>query len=106
MVECPYCNTDQEVCRDDGHGCEEGFLYEEECGSCVKMFVFDVYISFNYSSAKAPCLNGDSHDWERIHGSPDWYFANRRRCSYCDTEKDIVEGEAEYRVITKEDREL
>ena len=106
MVECPYCNTGQEVCHDDGHGREEDVLYEEECGSCGKMFVFDVYISFSFSSTKAPCLNGEPHDWGEIYGSPDWYFANKRRCSYCDAEKDIKEGEEGYRIVTKEDREL
>ena len=103
MVECPYCFKEQEVCHDDGFGYEENTLWEEECNSCGKMFVFETYISFDHTGYKAPCLNGVPHIWEKRHGAPAWYFVNKRQCKDCDAQKDIKKGEPGYENATCKD---
>lgn len=106
MVECPYCFKNNKISHDDGHGYDEDVLWEEECEHCGKWFVFETYISFTYTGYPAPCLNGEPHKWDKIRGYPEWVFVNKRRCQDCSLEKDIKEGEEEYKIITKEEREL
>lgn len=62
-VECPYCGAENEICNDDGHGCEEGKTYEEQCGECEKYFIFSPSYSVYYHADKADCLNGSPHDF-------------------------------------------
>lgn len=63
-VDCPYCGLVQEVIQDDGHGCEDGALYEEVCDSCEKSFAIYPHISYHFTSRKADCMNGAPHDWK------------------------------------------
>ena len=60
-VECPYCNTYQEICHDDGFGYEENVRHEDKCEDCGKRFVFTTSMSFSYEGSKADCLNGGEH---------------------------------------------
>jgi len=81
-VECPYCGKWQEICNDDGHGCEEDELYEEECSYCEKTFTFTTCISFDYYAEKADCLNGGAHDLEKARIYPNFY-PDHVRCKNC-----------------------
>ncbi|WP_299076627.1 hypothetical protein [uncultured Paraglaciecola sp.] len=82
-VECPYCGQEQEVCQDDGHGCEDGKVYEEQCGFCEKYFALTPSISFDFYSKKADCMNGGVHDWRVNQHIYDGY-KQYRRCNNCD----------------------
>lgn len=80
-VDCPYCGAEQEICQDDGHGCEEGTVYEQECDECEKTFVFTASIHYHFDASQADCLNGANHDWKIIKDS---WIGDRRRCRGCD----------------------
>jgi hypothetical protein len=84
-VDCPYCGVGQEICHDDGAGYEEDATHEQECGDCEKVFVFTTSISFSYEAARADCLNGEKHKWERTHTWPKEFA--KLRCSVCDATK-------------------
>jgi hypothetical protein len=90
-VECPYCEAEQEICHDDGYGYTEGEIYQQECSSCGKVFIFTTSISFNYDAERADCLNGGEHIYKRTITAPRW--AARDRCEVCGDEKPIPEEE-------------
>ncbi len=81
-VDCPYCGAGQEICHDDGHGYEEDYMHEQECG---KTFTFLTSISFHYEAAKADCLNGGKHRWYRTNTYPRKYA--RLKCHNCEATK-------------------
>ena len=60
---CPYCETWQDICHDDGFGYAEDELHQEECCGCGKTFVFTTSITYNYEAQKADCLNGGQHKY-------------------------------------------
>lgn len=62
-VKCPYCGAEQKINHDDGYGYEEGREFEQECGSCEKVFGFTTSISFHY---EVLCIGG--HDMEPAGG--------------------------------------
>ncbi len=84
---CPYCNAEVEINHDDGYGYEEDKVYEQECSKCDHVFHFHTTICFYYETEKAPCKNGEPHDWKQMHGAPSGWFTNQERCSYCDEER-------------------
>ncbi|NQV38202.1 MAG: hypothetical protein HQ509_09400 [Candidatus Marinimicrobia bacterium] len=84
-INCPYCGAGQEINHDDGYGYEEGELYEQECPSCNKIFVFDTLITFSYTGYKADCSNGSEHIYEGTHTYPVEY--SRMRCTMCACER-------------------
>ena len=86
-VDCPYCGKEVEIDHDDGKGYEEGVTYTQECNYCDKTFVYTTSISFYHTAEKAPCQNGEAHDWQPTLGYPAEYHKNRKRCTYCDEEK-------------------
>ena len=92
-IECPYCGGEQDICNDDGHGCEEDETYEEECIHCGKTFVFTTYISFSYEAQKADCLNDGEHTYEPTWTIPREY--TRMRCTQCDQERPCTKEEIE-----------
>ncbi len=64
-VHCPYCGKGQEICHDDGFGCDENQIYQQEC-DCGKTFVFTTEIVITHYVSKAPCCNGEQeHQFER-----------------------------------------
>lgn len=82
-VECPYCSHEQEVVQDDGHGCIDGEMYEEQCEKCEKFFALCPSISYDFSASKADCMNGSPHNWkvnERLYNEN----MMRRYCKDCD----------------------
>ena len=87
-LECPYCGHDIEICNDDGHGCSEDEIYQEQCPACEKIFTFTTYIVFSYEASKSDCLNGGEHKLHKIHGFPEELYKNMYRCSDCGEEID------------------
>lgn len=85
---CPYCSKEVEP----GEGREQDVTYEKECPHCEKNFVYTVEYWPSYSESQAPCLNGGEHNFEKIHGYPEWYFKNKFRCSHCAEERFINNG--------------
>ena len=96
-INCPYCDTEQEIDHDDGYGYEEDEVHEQECGNCEKVFHYRTHTSFSYDVEKAPCKNEEPHDWQPCRGFPSGYMKNRQRCSYCD-EVELINDALKYNV--------
>lgn len=84
-MKCPYCGADQEVCNDDGHGCDEDVRHEHTCSECDKTFVFTTYIRWHYTAEKADCLNDSEHKLKMSSTNPRRY--SKMRCCDCDHER-------------------
>ena len=87
-VTCPYCGTEQ---REPDEAYEEEVWHEVDCEKCEKVFLVSPYYIKGYPEKKAPCLNGEPHDWRPIVGYPKEYFENKKRCSHCGLERNIKE---------------
>ena len=90
-LECPYCETELEVCHDDGFGYEEGVKHQMECGNCEKSFVFETSISFYYEPEKADCLNGDEHKWKARRCYPKGF--TKMECESCGDRREPTDDE-------------
>lgn len=90
-LECPYCEKEQSVCHDDGFGYEEGVLHQMECESCGKSFVFETFISFDYSPQKADCLNDGGHIWKAQTCYPKKF--TQMECESCGERRTPTEDE-------------
>jgi len=97
-IECPYCDAEQEIEHDDGIGYEEDTAHTQECGECGKTFVYYTSVSFYYKPYKAPCQNGEDHDWKVNTGHPGGYLSNFHTCSYCD-KREMVNSDLKYNHI-------
>lgn len=89
-LECPYCGEENEVCHDDGEGCEEDKLHHMECANCQKSFVFTTQISFDYEPRKADCLNDGKHDYKETHTYP--RRCTKLECRLCGERKNLPKG--------------
>jgi hypothetical protein len=78
---CPYCGADVEIDHDGGYGCNEGETHQQECPKCDKTFIYQTMISFDYDVAKADCLNGAEHQFERTQTYPPEFA--KLRCKVC-----------------------
>lgn len=87
-IECPYCGHEQEE-PDDCY--EPNTNYEVECNKCEKVFHARCEYTRYWDTSPTPCLNDGKHDWKPLRGigMPDEYYAERRRCSYCDDVKEL-----------------
>lgn len=81
-LECPYCGEYNEVCHDDGAGYHEHQRHEMQCDACDNYFVFTTAISFDYTPAKADCLNGKPHRLCESKTYPKWRA--KMVCQDCD----------------------
>ena len=90
-MQCPYCDADQEVCHDDGHGYSEGVKHEHTCSACDKTFVFETFIILDYEAAKADCLNGADHQLVFRRSWPE--RASRMGCTCCEYERPATKEE-------------
>ena len=99
-MKCPYCNSYQDVCHDDGNGYSEEKRHEHECSECEKTFIFTTYISFSYESAKADCLNGCDHNLKLSTTYPRKY--SMMRCMNCDYKRQPTDNEFHINGINKE----
>lgn len=88
-AECPYCNSDVEIIHDDGYGCNEDELYQQECEKCGKTFVYTTTIYFYHDTKEADCLNGGEHDYQKTNTYPPEFAV--LRCRQCWDEKPIKE---------------
>jgi Zn finger protein HypA/HybF involved in hydrogenase expression len=86
-INCPYCDAELNINHDDGFGCNEDEIYQQECSNCEKTFCYTTKITFNYFPFKADCLNGENHKYEKTHTCPVEY--TKLRCSVCGDEKPI-----------------
>jgi glutaredoxin len=84
-VSCPYCGYDQDIDHDDGYGYAENVVHNQECVDCEKTFTFTTSISYDYEVEKAPCLNGEEHNWKSVNHFPP-VFPEWKRCTCCDEE--------------------
>ena len=90
-LECPYCETELEICHDDGFGYEEGVKHQMECWRCEKSFVFETSISFDYDPEKADCLNDGNHEWKPQTCYPREF--TKMECSMCGDRREPTELE-------------
>ncbi|MFZ2809426.1 MAG: hypothetical protein WAZ60_23830 [Desulfosalsimonadaceae bacterium] len=90
-VDCPYCGAGLEINHDDGYGYEEDKVYQQECSSCLKNFIFTTEICISHEAEKADCLNGADHKYKRTITYPKW--AARDRCTMCGDEIPLPEEE-------------
>ncbi len=86
-VECPYCGLEQDVDHEDCSLYREDQLFTHECEACEKTFVYSISVHISFESAKAPCLNGEDHNWERTRTFPEEFAV--MRCNYCGEEKPL-----------------
>lgn len=82
MIECPYCEHEQndpdDCYKDDVH-------YDNECNNCKKTYGFKIYYEPEYDSYKLPCANGEKHLWKKtmLYHKESYFY----RCDYCNLEK-------------------
>lgn len=86
-AECPYCGCEVEINHDDGYGYDEDKTHQQLCGHCEKTFTFTTSISYYYDTSKAPCLNGEPHDFRPTVTYPKEF--TRLRCTCCGEEKPL-----------------
>lgn len=84
-TECPYCTRAIDICHDDGQGYAEDEIHEQECEHCGKTFVFTTMIHFSYNTKKAPCLNGEEHEYRDSPIYP--FYPEAKRCKHCGHEE-------------------
>ena len=101
-VDCPYCQSEQEINHDDGYGFEEDRAHHQECWNCDKTFVYTTGILYVYHERKADCLNGSDHNWEPTRTYPKNY--SRMICVDCEKEREPTDGE--WAVILKDEPDL
>lgn len=89
-INCPYCDTELEVCHDDGQGYNEDYN-EMQCDNCNKTFTFTASVSYYYEAEKADCLNDSEHVFELTHTAPREF--SKMRCKTCNKEKDLTDAE-------------
>lgn len=90
-TQCPYCGADVTINHDDGYGYEEGGLHQQECSECEKTFTYSTTIHFSYSTGRADCLNGASHEYKKTRTIPERYA--RLRCAMCGDERPLPTAE-------------
>ena|ERR1035437_1616298 len=90
-INCPYCDSPQEINHDDGYGYEQDELHQQQCGNCEKYFTFTTSISYYYSVEKADCLNDDKHNFKPTHTAP--VECTQMRCTMCGEERKPTEIE-------------
>lgn len=84
-LECPYCGYEQDLDYEGGYGTAEDKLYEHQCESCEKNFVFTTGIILTHTSLTADCLNGGQHKMKPVVHAPK-IFPDWVRCEDCNQE--------------------
>lgn len=91
---CPYCDTEVEICHDDGQGYDESQTYSQECPYCGKIFIYTTTILVCHDLGKAPCLNEEApHSFKRTLTFP--RNRSRMQCTVCGEERPCTEAEME-----------
>lgn len=86
-VVCPYCGYQQDVDHED-FSRREDELFQHECYSCDKMFVYSLDVQISFKARRADCLNGGEHLWEKTQTFPVEFSV--MRCNYCGKEKPLA----------------
>lgn len=86
-VDCPYCESPQEIDTGDSSVYSEGDVHSQQCRNCEKYYVFATAIHVTYDAEKADCLNGSEHDFKETVTYPKRF--RKMRCSTCDFEKNL-----------------
>ena len=94
-VECPYCNKEVEI-EADYINFDQESINEIDCPKCECTFVATTYIDVNLCQPrKAPCLNGDPHNYRKVSRYPLVIGGNVNvRCIWCSKEKEVSYKEA------------
>lgn len=101
-VNCPYCNSEQEIDHDGGVGYEEGVTHNQRCSDCGKTFAYTTSISFYYEPSKADCLNDGEHRYGITNTHPKCF--SKMVCSDCGDERDLTDEErAMFNIGTSEE---
>ncbi len=103
-VKRPYCSKDQEITHDDGFGCTEDEVHEQERVDCEKTFIFTANIYFCYEANKADCLNGAKHSYEATRAYPKEF--TEMRCIYCGLVRKPTETEMKTILDSSKESEL
>lgn len=90
-VECPYCDSWQEICHDDGYGYGEDKTFEQECSDCGKSFAYTTSIHFHYEATQADCLNGADHRYAPTMTVPRQYTT--MECKDCGDRRPCTDEE-------------
>lgn len=104
-IECPYCETEQDINHDDGYGYDENEVFEQECGSCGKTFVYTTHTSHSYDASKADCKNGGEHNLKKKHIFPEEFGVGVMLCADCGDDI-VVDSEARDKAIKEYFEEL
>lgn len=88
-VKCPYCREWQEICRDDGAGCNEGVIDFQQCSDCGVTFSYTTEISFDYESRACGCATHGPHYMRMTETYPKKYI--RWECRDCGYEQDLTD---------------
>ena len=94
-VYCPYCGEALDIDHDDDYGYEENEKHMQCCKHCNKTFAFTTQICFVCEASKAPCLNGEDHEYEETNTYPRCF--RRLECKHCGDRKQVegIEKERE-----------
>ena len=90
-VNCPYCDSGEEINHDDGVGYEEGVTHSQECGQCKKVFAYTTSISYCHEASKADCLNDGNHKYELSSTNPRCFA--KMICPDCGDERSPTDDE-------------
>ena len=83
-IECPYCGCFFD--DSDYYENEHETTYELQCPECHNYMAAYYSMWPSFTVEKAPCMNGEDHEWEKVHGIPEVCFKYIRRCKWCDEE--------------------
>lgn len=78
MIECPYCEQEENE-PDDCY--EPSTTYFTECSHCNKEYSFEIEYDPRYYTSKIPCQDGEPHNWRFQYKNQDKDFY---KCLYCD----------------------
>lgn len=75
--------------EEDPEHCEPNKSYDQKCPYCERTFIYTIEYYPSYYSKKAPCLNGEPHDWQDILEDEYYrrFFSVWRRCKCCEKEE-------------------
>lgn len=81
-IDCPYCDESME---EPDFDCDiPNKVYEYECDSCEKKFVFTFEYSRDFYAHKADCLNGAPHDYRERTCCPEYMGVGIYICRDCE----------------------
>lgn len=77
MIECPYCEKNEDD-PDDCH--DSSTTYFTECSHCGKEYSFSLEYEVRYYPSTIPCNDGELHKWKFQYN---WNDDDHYYCQYC-----------------------